>query len=124
MKACSRNIMGSTNLEYSKKVKLQVTVKLSFQGLPSFLGKEKSAKYTYFATALCFIHHPLIYATQSLNVLLQHIKLCISLLSQSLWTLCITKCHERSSINNSESYFAEVIRTNLISNSDFYIADF
>ena len=90
VKACSRNIMGSTNLEYSKKVKLQVTVKLSFQGLPSFLGKEKSAEYTYFATAPCFIHPPLICVTQSLNVLLQHIKLCISLLSQSLWTLCIT----------------------------------
>ena len=111
VKACSRNIMGSTNLAYSEKVNLQVSVELSFQGLPSFLGKEKLAKWTYFATRH-FVHPSLIFATQSLVISLQHIKLCISLFSQSVSTLVITYCHERSSIN-SESYFAELVSKNL-----------
>ena len=76
--------MGSTNLAFSKKVKLQVPVRLSFQGLPVFLGKEKSAKCTYFAKGRCFVHTPLVFATLSLIISLQHIKLFISLLSQSL----------------------------------------
>ena len=42
VKVSSRNIAGSTNLAYSENINLQVTVRLSFQGLPSFLGKEKS----------------------------------------------------------------------------------
>ena len=88
VKAFSRNISGSTNLAYSKKVNLQVPVILSFQDLPLFLGKGKSAKITYFATGHCFIHPPLIFATQSLILSLQHFKLCISLLSQNPWTLC------------------------------------
>ena len=54
--------MGSTNLAYSEKVNLQVSVELSFQGLPSFLGKEKLAKWTYFATRH-FVHPSLIFAT-------------------------------------------------------------
>ena len=87
VKACSRNITGSTNLAYSEKVNLQVPFRLSFQALPSFLGKEKPAKCTYFATGRCFIHPPLIFATQSLIISRQHIKFCISLLNQSLWTL-------------------------------------
>ena len=85
VKACSKNIMGSTNLVYNQRVNLKVPVRLSFQGLPSFLEAEKSAKCSYFATGYCFIHPPLIFATESLIVSLQHIiKLCISLLSQSL----------------------------------------
>ena len=84
VKTCSRNITGSTDLAYSEKVNLQVSVQLSFQSLPSFLVKEKSATCTYFATRRYFIHPPLIFATQSLIISLQHIKLCISLLSQSL----------------------------------------
>ena len=62
--------MGSTNLAYSR---------LSFQGLPLFLGKEKTSKCIYFAAGHCFIHPPLFFATQSLITSLQHIKLCISL---------------------------------------------
>ena len=88
VKACSRNITGSTNLAY----------RLSFQGLPLFLDKEKSAECTYFATWGCFIHPPLIFATQSLITSLQHVKIYIGLLNQSLWTLCITYCYERSSL--------------------------
>ena len=84
VKFCSRNIKGSTNLAYSENVNLQVPVRLSFQCPPSFLGKEKSAKSTYFAKGPCFIHPPLIFATQILIKSLQHIKLCISLLNQSL----------------------------------------
>ena len=87
VKACSRNIIGSTILMYSEKVNPQVPVRLSFQGLPSFLGKEKSTKCTYFATGRFFIHPHLVFATQSLIISLQHIKLCISLLSQSLYYL-------------------------------------
>ena len=39
IKACSKNITGSTNLAYSKKVNLQVPVRLSIQGLPISLAK-------------------------------------------------------------------------------------
>ena len=60
---------------------IQVNDSDMIQVLLSFLGKEKSAKYTYFATGCFFIHPPLIFATQSLITELQHIKLCISLLS-------------------------------------------
>ena len=80
--------MGGTNLVYSEKVNL-LPIKLSFQDLPSFLGREKSAKCTYFATKR-FVHSSLIFASQSLVISLQHIKICISLLSQSLSTLSIT----------------------------------
>ena len=86
VKACTRNI----NLAYSENVNLEVPVRLSAQTLSSFLGKEKSTKCIYFATGPCFIHPPLIFATQSLIISLQHIKLCISLLKQSLRTVCIT----------------------------------
>ena len=84
VKACSRNITGSTNLAYSENVNLQVPVRLSFQSFPSFLGKQKSTKCTYFSTERCFIHYLLNFATQGLVISLQHIKLCISLFSQSL----------------------------------------
>ena len=87
VKAFSKNISSSTTLTYCQKVNLQVPVRLSFQGLPSLLGKRKSAKSTYFATGHCFIHPPLIFATQSLIISLQHIKLV--------------------------SYFAEVVSENL-----------
>ena len=103
VKAFSKNITGSTNLAFSKKVNLQVPVRFSFQGLPLFLGKEKSVKCTYFGKGSCSIYPPLIFTTQRLIISPQHIKLCISLFSQSLWTFGITWCHERSSIN-SESY--------------------
>ena len=76
--------MGSTNLAYRENANLQVPIMLSFQQLPLFLGKEKSLKCTYFATDRCFIHRNLFFATQIIIILLQHIKLCISLLSQSL----------------------------------------
>ena len=79
-----RNITGSTNLVYSKKVSLQVFVRPSFQGLLLFFGKEKLAKQTYFVIGCCFIDPPLIFAIQSLMISQQHIKLCISLLSESL----------------------------------------
>ena len=63
---------------------LQARASISFQDLLSFLGKEKSTKSTYFATERCFIHSRLIFVTQSLIISLQHIQLCINLLSQSL----------------------------------------
>ena len=107
VKACTRNIKGSTNLAYSENVNLEVPARLPFQSFPSYLGKEKFTKCIYFATGRCFIHPPLIFTTQSLIISLQHIKLRISLLSQSLWTLC-----KRSSVN-SESYSVEVVSKNL-----------
>ena len=79
VKACSRNITGSTNLAYNEKANLQVPVRLSFQGLPSFLGKGKSTKCTYFVTGHCFIHPPLIFAVQSLIISLQIITFLESL---------------------------------------------
>ena len=72
VKPCHRNITTSTNLGYSDKVNLQVPVYLSFQGLSAVLGKEKWVKYTYFTAWCCFIL-PLIFATQSLIISLQHI---------------------------------------------------
>ena len=95
IKACSRNIKGSTNLAYSKNINLQVPIKLSFQSLLLFPGKEKLIKCTYFATRRWCIHLPLIFTTQSLIISLQYIKLCISLLSQSMWTLSITYCDKK-----------------------------
>ena len=89
VKACNRNIKSSINLVYTENVNLKVHVRISFQSLPLFLGKEKSAKCSYFATGHCFIHLPLSFATLSLIISLRLIKLCISLHSQSLWTLCI-----------------------------------
>ena len=72
VKACGRNIKGSINLAYSENVNLEVPIRFFFQSLPSFFGKEKSTKCTYFAIGRCFIHLPSIFATQSLS--LQHIK--------------------------------------------------
>ena len=95
-----------------QKINLQVPIRLSFHGIPLFLGKKMSTKCTDFATGCCFIHPALIFSTWNLIISLQHIKLCISLHSQSLWTLYITKCHKKSSIN-SESYFAKVVNKNL-----------
>ena len=89
IKACSRNITSSTNLAYREKVNIQVSVRLSFQGLSSFFDNEKSTKCTYCVSGRCFIHPLLIFAIQSLIRSLKHTKLCISLLSQSLWALCI-----------------------------------
>ena len=60
VKAFIKNIAGSTNLAYSEKVNLQVPIRLPFQGLSSFLGKEKVAKCTCFVAGHCFIHPPLI----------------------------------------------------------------
>ena len=74
IKACSMNITGSTNLAYTEKVNLKVPVWLSLRGFPSFLGKEKLAKCTYYVRGPCFIHPPLIFVIQSLILLLQHIK--------------------------------------------------
>ena len=46
---------------YMEKVNLQVPVRFPFQGLPSFLGKEKMVKCTYFVTTgHYFIYPPLI----------------------------------------------------------------
>ena len=87
-----RNITGSTNLAYSEKINLQVPVRLSFQGLSLFLGKEKLAKCTYFATGRYFIDPPLIFATQKLIISLQHIMLCIS---------CLAKVCEYSALPNA-----------------------
>ena len=88
VKACSRNITGSTNLTNSEKVNLHVPVRLSFQSF--FIPcQKKSTKCTYFATGRCFIHPSLIFATQNIIKSLHHIKFCISLLRQSLWTLFI-----------------------------------
>ena len=95
-----RNTNIWANLLYSEKVNLQLPARVSFQGLPLLLGKEKSAKCTYFVTGHCFIHLPLIFSTQRLIISPQHIKLC-------LWTLCITWCYERS--------FTEVVSKSLVS---------
>ena len=114
VKVCSRNITDSTNLAYRKKSNCKFLSGFPFKAFHYlFLGKEKSWKYTYFATGHCFIHPFLIFVTQRVLIIwLQDIKLCISLHNQSLWILCITLCHERSFIIN-ESYFAEVVNKTL-----------
>ena len=66
VKACSRNITGSTSLAYSEKFNLQVPIRLPFQCLPSFLSKEMFTKYTYIMTGCCFVHPLLIFASQTL----------------------------------------------------------
>ena len=46
------------------------------------------------------MHLPLIFAAQNLVIPLENIKLCISLLGQSLWKLGIIKFYEKVSINS------------------------
>ena len=87
IKTFSRNITSSTNLAHRENTNPQVPIRLSFEGFSSSLGKEKSTKCTYFASGHCFIHPPLIFPIQGLIMSLKHAKLCINLLSQSLWTL-------------------------------------
>ena len=89
VQACSRNITSSTNLANREKVNLQVPIRLSFQGRSSFLDKEKSAECTCMGSGCYFIHPSIIFSIQSF-ISLKHIELYISLLSQSLWRLCIT----------------------------------
>ena len=50
-----RNILGSTNLAIVKN-QYTSSCTVSFQGLPLFLGKEKSAKCTYYAPTLHISH--------------------------------------------------------------------
>ena len=69
-------------------------------------------KMHWLCNRMLFCPSSFLFATWNLIISLQHIKLCISLHSQSLWTLCIKKCHEKSSING-ESYFAELVNKNL-----------
>ena len=84
VKACSKNTTGSTDLPYSEKSQPRSS-RQAFLSRPSFLDTEKSAKCSCFVTGCCFIHPPLIFATERLIISLQHnIKLCISFHSQSL----------------------------------------
>ena len=62
------------------KANLEVPVRFSFQGLPSFLGKEKSTKSSCFPTGSFFIHPPLTFGTQSFIISLKRINFCIRLL--------------------------------------------
>ena len=101
IKACSRNITGSTNLVYSKKVNLQVPIRLSFQGLPSFLGKEKSTKCTYFATGCYFIHPSLTFATQSLIMSLQMLSFAL---------VCLAKVFKHYVLPNVMKDFLLIVR--------------
>ena len=78
------NIKGSINLAYSENANLEVPIRLSFQGLLLFLGKEKSAKCTNFATGHCFFHPPLIYHYSKLSFRL----------------VCIAKVCEQSTLTN------------------------
>ena len=77
VKACSKYITGSTDLAHSEKVNLQVLARLSSQRLPSLTKKS-------WQNVCCFIHLPLIFATQSLVISLQRNEFCISLLSQKV----------------------------------------
>ena len=81
---CKRNIMSSTNRAYSEKSICKLLSGFPFKPFLWSLAK----KFTHSVTANCFILPPLIFATQNL-MSLQLIRLCINLLSQSLWTLYI-----------------------------------
>ena len=83
VKAFSRNILGSINLVYCKKVNLEVPVRLSLQDLLLFLGKE-AGEIHLFCDRMLFYPSPLIVDIHSLTISLQHIKLCISLLSSKV----------------------------------------
>ena len=88
VKACSRNTTcEATNQIYKENINLKL--RLSFQGLPLFPGQGKSAKCSYFPRGCCFTHSPLIFATQSLVILLS-VTFCINLFDKNLWTLGIT----------------------------------
>ena len=70
IKTCNRNITSSANLAYREKVNIQVSVRLSFQGLSSFLDNEKSTKCTYFVSGRCFIH-PLNFCYSKFNYIIK-----------------------------------------------------
>ena len=58
-KPCRRSIAGeATTPVYKEKIKL------SFQDLPSFVRKEKLAKFSYFLRGCCFTHSLEMFATQ------------------------------------------------------------
>ena len=83
IKTSSKNTNGQHQSSIQQKSH-PASFRQAFLPTPSFLGKEKSVKCTYLVTGRCFIHPLLIFATQSLVISLQHVKLCISLLSKSL----------------------------------------
>ena len=56
---------------------LEVTLRLSFQGLQMFLGRDKLEKCTQFSTGRCCTHPILIIAAQSLIISLERIKCSI-----------------------------------------------
>ena len=103
VKACSKKTMGSTDLSYSEKVNLKVPVSLSFQGLPSFVDTEKSSKFSYFVIRCCFIHPPLIFATESLIIYHYGILLSFSL-------ACLAKVCEQSVLLNVRNDFLLIVR--------------
>ena len=72
--------MSSNQRVYKEKINLKVTGGLSFQGFTLFLYQKKSGKCLYFPRGCCFTCSPLIFATQSLTILL-HVEFCISLLA-------------------------------------------
>ena len=103
VKACTKKTMGSTDLAYSKKVNLKFPVSLSFQGLPSFVDTEKSSKFSYFVTRCCFIHPPLIFASDSL--IIYHYSILLSFSLASLAKVC-----EQSVVLNVRNDFLLIVR--------------
>ena len=85
IKACSGNIMGSVQ----RKSQL-TSSRQTFLSRPSFVSWQiKVDKIDLLCDRTLFYPSSINFVTQSLIISLQHIELCISLLSQSLWILCI-----------------------------------
>ena len=66
-KAFSRNITGSSNLAYSKKVNPQVPVWLSFQELTLFLGKKSQQNAPTLQEDTLFYSFSLIFCDSEFN---------------------------------------------------------
>ena len=101
VKPCSRNITDSTICHTVKKSAYEFPLRFPFKAFLCSLAKKS------WQNSCSFIHPPLIFATQSLIISLQHIKLCISLFRQCLATLGITYVMKTPVL--IVSYFAEVV---------------
>ena len=103
----------STNLAYSKKATYKFPSGFSFIAFLRLLPKKVAKMHTDFVTGRCFVHPPLIFATYSLIISLQHISFVL---------VCLVKVCEHSALTSVMkdpplivSYFAEVVKKTLIS---------
>ena len=71
-------LTGEATTQCQGKINLKVPDGISFWDLPSFLGQEMLAKYSYFWRGYRFTHSPLIFVTESVIILLRFELVCLA----------------------------------------------